>query len=43
MVLRKRGRITPYDANRHRHAIGLGVMYFLILFSLLSIVFLAYR
>jgi hypothetical protein len=43
IMLRKKKRLTPYDANRHRHAIGLGVMYFLILFSLLSVVFLAYR
>jgi len=43
IILGKEGGIVPYDANRHRHAIGLGVMYFLILFSLFSIVFLAYR
>jgi multicomponent Na+:H+ antiporter subunit D len=43
IMLRKTNRLTPYNADRHRHAIGLGVMYLLILFSLLSIVFLAYR
>jgi hypothetical protein len=43
LILRNSGPIAPYDASRHRHAIGLGVMYFLILFSLLSVVFLAYR
>jgi hypothetical protein len=42
-MLRKTNKLTPYDADRHRHAIGLGVMYLLLLFSLLSIVFLAHR
>jgi hypothetical protein len=37
-----RGTVAHYDADEGRQAIGLGVLYFLFIFSLLLIIFFIY-
>jgi multicomponent Na+:H+ antiporter subunit D len=41
LILRSKGAVAPYDANRHRQAIGIGVLFFLVLFSFFCVLFFA--
>jgi hypothetical protein len=42
LFLQRKTPSGPYDANTYRQAIGVGVMFFLILFALLCFVFFVY-